>query len=190
MSGPSTPHVPHPLIPVPIAVSSSEFRAIQGWQFPSEPFYLRQVREMLLRDIPQLSVFHDCALWRYVDPLVGPSSVGFGSISVTNIYSALTGNQRHLYIPLLSANPQLKSYGYGKSIVEHLVAEATQLLDTFKQSGEDLWEAVFLDVYVKNEPACNLYTNKCGFRILNLTNPEPDPAENGEPYYVMARKLA
>ena len=188
-SSPSLPQQPRSLIAIPLAVNSSEFRRIQGWAYPDEPFYLRQVRQMLLRDIPQIALFENCAIWGYIDPAAASDFVGFGTIRVSDLYSRYTGGQPHCYIPLLAVNSRVQSYGYGKSIVEHLVAEAAIVHAALCPVGS-ISDLVFLDVYKANEKAYRLYHEKCQFVPLNPDAPILDPDENNEPYIIMARNIS
>ncbi|AMV25855.1 hypothetical protein VT84_15765 [Gemmata sp. SH-PL17] len=77
--------------------------------------------------------------------------------------------------------------GYGKSIVDHLIAEAALNVRDFEGYVSSY---LFLDVYVANEPAIRLYRDKCQFVVLNPNNPISDPDEHNEPYFVMARNVA
>ena len=47
---------------------------------------------------------------------------------------------------------------------------------------------MFLDVYAANGDALSLYQER-GFTTLNQNNPIPDPLENNEPYFIMARSV-
>jgi hypothetical protein len=179
---------PRSLLARPIALNSSDFRAIQGWQFPDEPFYLRQIQRMLVRDIPHYVLFEGCTIWVYIDPQAGKDPIGFGTISVSNLYSRYTHDLPHCYIPLLSIKPDVKSFGYGQSIVEHLVAEAAVVVRM--SESETISDYLFLDVYTANEKASRLYDQKCQFVILNPDAPILDPDENNEPYVIMARKVS
>ncbi len=176
-------HEPHPLRAVRVALNSNEYRAIQGWLFPDDPFYVRQVPRMLQHDIPQLVLFEQCVIWGYVDTQAGTDFIGFGTVSVSHIYSQYTNALPHFYIPLLGVKPAVKSFGYGQSIVEHLVREAAN------HALSTLSDHVFLDVYVSNDRAVRLYREKCGFATLNANSPILDPDENDQPYIIMARKL-
>ncbi len=142
---------------------------------------------MLLSDIPHLVLFENCAVWGYADPEAGRDLVGFGTITVTSLYSRYTGGLPHCYIPLLSVKPAIKSYGYGQFIVDHLVAEAAVHIPLW-ESGT-ISDRVFLDVYTANDRALRLYRDKCQFVCLNPDAPVLDPDENNEPYVVMARNV-
>jgi ribosomal protein S18 acetylase RimI-like enzyme len=172
----------------PVALNSSKFRAIQGWPFPDEPFYVRQVPRMLLSDIPQWVLFGRGVVFGYTDHQAGRDIVGFGTLSVSNLYSQYTDGLEHCYIPLLAVKPGIKSYGYGQSIVDHLVAQAAIVFRFFRPGT--ISDRVFLDVYTANDKACRLYREKCEFVTLNPDAPIPDEDENNEPYVVMARNVA
>jgi ribosomal protein S18 acetylase RimI-like enzyme len=85
----------------------------------------------------------------------------------------------------LAVHPAFQKRGHGRGIVEHLIAEAVLLA----QSPVDFSNLLFLDVYTANKGAISLY-NKCGFVILNPDAPIPDPQENNEEYFLMARSVA
>ncbi|WP_082840151.1 GNAT family N-acetyltransferase [Gemmata sp. SH-PL17] len=123
----------------------------------------------------------------YSDPPLGKEFVGFGILQIEEHYSNYTGGLPHCYIPLLSVKPGIKSMGYGKSIVDHLIAEAALNVRDFEGYVSSY---LFLDVYVANEPAIRLYRDKCQFVVLNPNNPISDPDEHNEPYFVMARNVA
>lgn len=178
---PSRP--PRRLVPFPLRLNSDEFRQIQGWVYPTEPFYIDQVRRAIQSDIPQLVTFHDCALWGYRDPDAGGDLVAFGTLQITDLYADRAAGKNHCYIPLLSARPGAK--GYGPPIMDHLIAEAAILV---RQHQGTLSDQLFLDVYVANDTASDRYVT-AGFTILNPTTPIPDEAERNEPYYVMAKNI-
>lgn len=174
------------LLAAPVALPSVEFDEIQNWPFSEDFFYIRQVRKILLRDLPQLVRFGLCTVWRYIDPSEGKSTIGFGTISLSNVHSRYTNGLSHPYIPVLSVKPGSEGKGYGQSIVDHLVAEAVIMC---RNQGEKIAETLFLDVYAANQPAHRLYEKKCGFVTLNPHSPVPDPEENNEPYFIMSRRL-
>ena len=183
---PSSPE-PRRLIPSPIALASLEFQQLLDWPFSQEYFYTRQVERMLRQGLPHLIQYEDCALWGYFDSELNRELVGFGSLMLSSGYARYTEQRPHFYLPLLSTKPGIRSFGYGQFIVEHLVNEAAV---AFSRMEENSWsDRIFLDVYTANEKACRLYTEKCGFETLNPDTPIPDPAENSEPYFVMARSL-
>ncbi len=125
--------------------------------------------------------FGNCSFWVYRDP--GGSLVGFGTIDVADDCGAYTRGKLHPYIPLLAINPTIKSKGYGTSIVKHLIGEAALITSTSQTS-----DVLFLDVYVDNKKAVDLYDG-LGFQQIS-PEPIPDPAENGRPFIVMGRRVA
>ena len=73
--------------------------------------------------------------------------------------------------------------GYGKSIVRHLIDEAALLAIT----SHACCDTLFLDVYIDNFIAINLYKR---FGFVNVKEePIPDPKEDDGPFFVMARRL-
>lgn len=167
---------PIPLTPVPIQIQSDEFQAIARWPF-SDAYVVR----LLQSDIPQRAQFGNCQIWVYRDP--EERLVGFGTLDVCDDCCQFTDGQDHPYIPLLAANPTIKSRGYGSSIVRHLVDESALLA----LQGH-CHHVLFLDVYLSNQKAIDVYT-KCGFTAIT-PDPIPDPQEGGEPYCVMAKSVA
>jgi GNAT superfamily N-acetyltransferase len=163
-----------PLTPASIDQESPEFGAIRGWPF-ADPFVAR----LLHNDIPQRVRFGNCRIWIYRDPERRP--VGFGTLDVCEDYRDYTGGQAHPYIPLLAVNPTLPSLGYGTTIVQHLIDEATLL--ACRPGG--CHDVLYLDVYTSSEKAIGLYRR---FGFAQVT-PEPieDPQEGGKPYVVMAK---
>ncbi len=97
----------------------------------------------------------------------------------------MTGGKVHCYIPLLAVNPAFQKRGHGRTIVEHLTAEAVLLT----LISPDVSDRLYLDVYTANQGAISLY-QKCGFVALNMDAPIPDPQENNETYIVMATNIA
>jgi len=69
--------------------------------------------------------------------------------------------------------------------VNHLIAAA----EAIRKHRTDLADELYLDVYSRNELAIGLYAKR-GFKVLNPANPIPDPAENNEPFVVMARPFS
>lgn len=170
-----------------ITPESNEYQSLQVWPFPDEPFYVRQVRELLATDIPQRVARGDCTIWIYHDPAAGGDPVGFGTLCTTDLYQEYAGKPRHHYIPLLAVHPAANGRGYGRRIVEHLVEQAGNRLKLSRpEIASDL---LFLDVYVANTAACHLYTAKCGFTCLNPDTPIADASQNNEPYFIMARRI-
>ena len=174
---------PRRLVAKPVTHASPEYREILTWNFAPEPFYIAQVARAIRADIPQLILYQDATLWVFADAgSVDP--VGFGVLTISDLYSGSTGGAPHCYIPLLSAKPGQK--GCGKPIVSHLVSEAA-ILANRALLGE-ISDRVFLDVYAENTDAINSY-RKSGFQVLNEDAPLFDDAENNAPYFVMARNV-
>ncbi|HET6573673.1 MAG TPA: GNAT family N-acetyltransferase [Fimbriiglobus sp.] len=168
---------PITLTPVLVHPSSPVFAEISAWPF-ADPFVSRLLRD----DIPQRVQFGNCRLWAYRDP--DGQLVGFGTLDVCEDYSVYTAGKPHPYIPLLAANPTVKSKGYGTTIVRHLIDEAA-LLGYYLGECHDV---LFLDVYTTSVKAIEVYTN-CGF--IPVTDPPiPDPQEGGKLYIVMARRVS
>ncbi|HQU44068.1 MAG TPA: GNAT family N-acetyltransferase, partial [Pirellulales bacterium] len=140
---------PIPLTPVPIGIRSEEFQGILGW-----PFTDAYVGRLLLNDIPQRVQFGNCQIWIYRDP--EERLAGFGTLDVCDDCCEFTDGHHHPYIPLLAVNPTIKSRGYGTSIVRHLVDESALL--ALQGHCHDV---LFLDVYISNLKAIDVYT-KCG----------------------------
>jgi len=111
-----------------VAVSSDEFRDIINWPFPDEPFYQRQVATLLRNDITKRVIFNQCMIWSYRDLATSPDIIGFGTLDISDLYSVYTNGLAHYYIPLLALKPGVKSRGYGKEIVDHLVATAALMV--------------------------------------------------------------
>lgn len=173
---------PTQLTPVRTIPESSEFQALLTWPFPEHPFYLGQVKRVLQNDIPQRFAYGWCLIWLYRDS--AGNIVGFGSLDLSEEYARFTGDKPHPYLPVLTVHPHFQNRGHGRRIVEHLVAHAAVAVRNMPYVSTLL----FLDVYQAN-PALSLYA-KCGFEILNPDSPIPDPNENNEPYFVMARNVA
>lgn len=179
---------PPPLTPIRIQhIRAKEYHEILQWTFPSDPFFVEQVGRSIAHDVPQFFLLGNrFTLWGYRDAQVGQQLVGFGCHMIADYYCDFTNGVKHCYIPLLSVNPGIQSRGYGRAIVEHLVAVAQN--EHAQQPLGTLSDYLFLDVYTANDRAIKLY-EKCQFTILNKSNPIPDPDENQEPYYVMASHL-
>jgi len=122
-------------------------------------------------------------VWVYQNP--DGNTVGFGTLDVCKEYERFTDGKYHSYIPLLAVNPAFQKRGHGRSIVQHLIAEAVLIA----QSPANFADFLFLDVYTANQGAIALY-EKCGFVTLNPDAPILDPQENNEPYIIMAKKVA
>ncbi len=168
---------PIPLTPFSVELGAPEFSEISGWPF-DEPY----VGRLLTKDIPQRMRFKRCRTWVYLDPAI--RLVGFGTLDVCDEYRLYTEGQPHPYIPLLAVNPTSQRLGHGTSIVDHLVAEATILV----QHQRGIHDALFLDVYTDNEAAIQLYA-RSGFETIT-TEPIPDRNENDRPYIIMARRVS
>jgi GNAT superfamily N-acetyltransferase len=170
--------MPVPLTAVPIELESPEFEAIYAWPFPDR-FVVRLLRD----DIPQRIQFNSCRIWVYRDP--DGQFVGFSTLDVCDDYARFTAGRPHPYIPLLAVNPAIKSRGYGTSIVQHLIDEATSLART----ADGCHDVLFLDVYTTSVKAITLYT-KCGFVSLTDEPIVDRAAEGGETYIVMALRVS
>ncbi len=173
---------PIPLTPIRTAPGKPEFQALLTWPFAEQPLYERQVKRLLCSDIPHRATYGFGLVWVYRDP--AGNTVGFGTLDVCKEYERFTGGKYHSYIPLLAVNPAFQKRGYGRSIVQHLLAESVLIA----QSPAGFSDLLFLDVYTANQGAISLY-EKCGFVILNPDIPILDPQENNEPYVIMAKKL-
>ena len=173
---------PVPLTPILVAPDNADYRSLLTWPFSDQPFFEGQVRRLLQLEIPQRILFGATRIWVYRDPT--QNMVGFGTLQVSNEYEQFTGGHFHSYIPLLAVNPVFQKRGHGRSIVEHLIAEAVLL-----RMASNLSDHLFLDVYTANKGAIALY-EKCGFAILNPHTPIADPLENNETFFVMAKKIA
>ncbi len=172
-----------PLAAEPCEFTSPEYHALQRWAFDPAVFFQRQIPRMLAVDIPARHRDTGTRVWLHRD---GGTAVGFGTLEPASVmYADQTGGRVHPYIPLLAVNPACQGKGFGKEIVAHLIREAEAALAVLPDAAPLL----FLDVYTVNVPAIKLY-EKFGFAILNAADPIPDPAENGEPYFVMARRLS
>ena len=169
----------HPVIPLRAEIVdfvSPEYEQVAAW-----PFEDRFVSRLLSEDIPQRMQYSNCRLWRYLNP--NSDNVGFGTLEVSRYYSEYTSGLPHLYIPLLALNPNAGRYGYGTSIVKHLIREAAKIM-----TGIPLcYPLVFLDVYTDSLDAIRLY-DKCGFLRLVETAILDEQAE-GKPYYIMTKWL-
>src|SRR5437868_2361023 len=114
-----------------VILQSVEHQQIQSWKYPDKPFYVAQMRQFILKDIPQLTRLAESALFAYVDPADSLDLVvGFGILRFDRSYSDIVDEvicPEHLYIPALSVNPEIKSKGYGTAIVKDLVQKATDV---------------------------------------------------------------
>lgn len=128
-------------------------------------------------------------MWGFVDPLAGRELVGFGTIQISCLHSVYTSGLPHFYIPALSLRPGVQSYGYGRSIVEYLIAEAAVWSVRWQEADVPPAPYLLLDVYTANTRAIELYRDRCQFVVLNPDYPDPDPDESNEPYYVMGRNV-
>lgn len=183
-----TPRLPVILTPEEVPLFSGLYREITAWPFPDSPFYVAQVKRLLENDIPQFLRYEGSGMWLYREAGFGDEIVGFGCLTISDLYSNFLDGQLHSYIPLLAKHPAVERRGIGKAIVEHLeeMAKGLVFLPGGRRCASD---HLFLDVYCENEIACGLYRNKCGFELLNENNPIVDPDEGGKPYYVMSKTL-
>jgi len=165
------------------APSQLEYQALLAWPFATQPFYEGQVLRLLQDGVPHRVKYSFGLVWIYRNP--AGDTVGFGTLDVCKEYEQFTGGKYHSYIPLLAVHPAFQKQGYGRSIVEHLIAEAVLIA----QSPGDFSDLLFLDVYTANKGAISLY-NKCGFVTMNQNAPILDPQENNEEYVLMARSVA
>ncbi|HZV06887.1 MAG TPA: GNAT family N-acetyltransferase [Gemmataceae bacterium] len=173
---------PMSLTPIRTVPESPEFQSLLTWPFPEHPFHIGQVKRVLQNDIPQRSAYGWCLIWLYRDD--NGDIVGFGTLDLCEDYARFTGDKPHPYIPVLAVHPNFQNRGHGRRIVEHLVAHAAVSVRKMPHVSTLL----FLDVY-KSNPAISLY-EKCGFEVLNPDSPIPDPSENNEPYFIMAKNVA
>ena len=171
------------LQPVRTSPDKPEYQALLSWEFEPEPFYQGQIPRLLQSDIPHCVSFSSGFVWVYRD--ADNNTVGFGTLDVCKEYERFTDGKPHAYIPLLAVHPNYQGRGHGRRIVDHLIGEAV----LFAGSGPILSDRLFLDVYTMNILAIGLY-QKFGFAILNPNNPIPDPEENNEPYFIMARSVS
>ncbi|MFO0927293.1 MAG: N-acetyltransferase [Gemmataceae bacterium] len=178
---PPTP--PIALTPARTSPTDPAFQALLSWPFASDPFYERQVLRLLQQDIPHRWLYGSLFVWLYNDP--AGQTVGFGALDVCREYQQFTSGKDHGYIPVLAVNPKFQGRGHGRTIVEHLTTEAALCV----QGAAGLSEFLFLDVYVANQRAIDLYV-RCGFTVLNPDLPIADPDENQEPYFIMARNVS
>ncbi len=162
---------------VAIQLGGTEYDTILSW-----PYADQYVAKLLHVDIPRRIKFGDCQVWVYYNP--DKQMVGFGVLDINDCYSDYTLSKPHPYIVLLAINPTIKSFGYGTSIVDHLIGAATVLAANPLRCCDRL----FLDVYVDNDRGIDLYM-RCGFVPVEC-EPIPDPLEAGKQYLVMSRSVA
>lgn len=175
--------MPAHISPVSVAVDSPEFGDLLTWPYPDEPFYEGQVRRALRDFVPELVQYKGCRVWVFRDP--AGQAVGFGSLVVVDYYAEFVDGKYHPYIPVLGVHPGCYGLGYGPRIVDYLTGEAMRLV----RDIPGLSDILFLDVYAANQKAIGLYEKKFGFGVQNPDHPIPDPRENNEPYFVMAKSL-
>ncbi len=170
------------LSPQPIVHSHSEFKELLSWQYEGDDAF---VTRLLENDIPQRILFEGCTLWVYRDRMNHPDGkiVGFGALAINRDHSRYTHGNPHLHIPLLGKNPSVKSLGYGKSILNHLISEAA-LRVKWQNLKSD---AVFLEVYTTSIKAISLYQDDFGF--VKLTASPCDDKAEGKQFWVMARSV-
>jgi ribosomal protein S18 acetylase RimI-like enzyme len=172
-----------PLTAIQTFPGKPEYRDLLSWPFAAEPFYKAQVRRLLENDIPHRVAFSLCRVWISRDP--DGTTVGFGTLDVCEEYKQFAEGKSHFYIPVLGVNPTFERRGHGRTIVQHLIAEAALLARFWHEVSDTL----FLDVYTANAGAIALY-NKCGFTTMNPDTPIRDPEENNEQYVIMAMNVA
>lgn len=118
------------ITPDPIHVSGDVFQAIAAWPFPEEPFFHRQVGRVIRESIPLYAEREDwVGAWAYRETANPGQIVGFGSIRLADLYADIADSPTHLYIPVLTGNPQVSRGGVGKAIMNHLVSEAIGRVD-------------------------------------------------------------
>jgi len=180
---------PNPRLSV-IFPGDENFQDILSWEFPAEPFYLRQVQRALESDMPQRVLHEDGIIFGlHVMDKNSRHLIGFGAISQSKLYSEYADNRRHFYLPLLAARPDMTGRGFGKVILDHLISYASAEFLESETNDQEIADLIFLDVYIAN-PIRNWYTGPSyEFRVLNENNPKLDPDENNEPYYIMSRSL-
>src|ERR1051325_3480336 len=138
---------PIPLTAVRTVPGEAAYQALLGWPFAAQPFYEGQVLRLLQNDIPHRMMYGFGLAWVYRDP--GGNTVGFGTLDVCKEYERFTSGKFHCYLPLLAVNPAFQKRGHGRSIVQHLIAEAVLIA----QSPADISDLLFLDVYTANQGA-------------------------------------
>ena len=173
----TTDRTPIPLEPVLIEYGSSEFEMISTWNF-IDPFVTR----LLATELPQRMMFGLCKVYIYSDPSGQP--VGFGSMDLCRDYAEYTAGQLHPYLPLLALKPNIKSLGYGTTILRHLTDLATSEIVNNKLNHGLL----FLDVYTTNHKAVALYRTE-GFSEVS-SGPIVDELEGGNTYIIMAKRVS
>jgi ribosomal protein S18 acetylase RimI-like enzyme len=152
------------------------WHAISAWPYPDE-----FVRRLLQNNIPEILHGGEARMWGYTDP--DGELVGFGVLELNDIWSVYTG-MKHPYIPLLAVNPLVRSRGYGKSILEHLIDEATKIV----RLQIDVAPVLFLDVYETSVRAIQLYERSRFERVITAA-PLVDPDADGQIYFIMALRL-
>jgi len=172
-----------PLVPIRTAPGLRDYLDLLMWPFSPHQFFEVQITRLLQSDIPYRVMFSNGLVWVYRDP--DGNTVGFGTLDICNEYDRFTGGRIHVFIPLLAVNPGFQKRGHGRTIVQHLIAESTGII----QSQSETSSILFLDVYRANSGAIALY-EKCGFAVLNPDTPIPDPQENNEPYFIMAKGMS
>ena len=174
-----------PLQPEEVRHTSADFLMIPNWSFATEPFYVPQVGRVFASDIPKRMTVGRCRTWLYRDEEGLITAAGTLDVSRDYSYQFEDGHP-HLYIPVLTANPELRRKGVGTEVMFHLLDQAHELVLNSEVESPFL----YLDVYIANEVAMiGIYQNKFGFETLNLDAPILDPDENNEPYVVMRLDL-
>lgn len=163
------------LVATPIELDSKEFDAIIGW-----PFADAFIKRLLEDDVPQRVLYGNCEIWTFRDQ--NGSLVGFGTLDLCTDCGEFTNGTPHQYIPLLAVNPHMLGRGFGTSIVQQLVEQAT-----LRRMISGCHDVMFLDVYTTSTPAIGMY-QKCGF--VNVSQAIPDPDQDGATYIIMAKRIA
>lgn len=177
-----------PIPLTPRVLSLPEVVHLASWPFSQDEFYVRQVQRSLRTTIPlRMERGGWIVAFGYDDPSLSSADqlIGFGIIELLTEYPHLTEGKHHFYVPLLGVRPGIKSKKYGSRILNHLTQFAAQQMQYYSDSVAN---HLFLDVYVANTRAIDCYT-ELGFVAIDKDHPISDPAEDGEPYIVMAKKL-
>ena len=96
-----------PLNAVRTDPNQTEYKALLDWPFSAQPFYVRQVRELLQYDIPHRVTYSFGLVWIYRNP--AGDAIGFGVLDVCEEYQQFTSGKNHCYIPLLAVHPAFDS---------------------------------------------------------------------------------
>jgi len=167
------------LRPLLVSLNNPLFGNICTW-----PFADAYVSRLLRDDIPQRIKYGHGRVIAFQEPTQG-TIVGFGTIDICDDYKALAEHLPHPYIPLLAVHPAHEGNGYGKAIVNQLVAYAT--VAAARQQPIPCHPVLFLDVYEDNAAARHLYEKHGQFTYAH-PHPVLDTAE-GKTFMVMSRPL-